>query len=98
MTLPIVVRPEARSDVTEACEWYDGKSSGLGQRFLDELDRMFQRIQSHPLLYEEAMKNVRRARLRRFPYVIYYRVLAERIEVLAVLHGRRDPRVWQRRM
>lgn len=98
MTLPIVLRPEARSDIAEACEWYDGKSRGLGQRFLDELDRLLQRVAVHPELYEIALKTVRRARLRRFPYVVYYRVVAERIEVLAVLHGRRDPKIWQRRL
>lgn len=42
-------------------------------------------------------KDVRFCRTRRFPYVVYYRVKADRVEVLAVLHGRRDPADWKRR-
>ena len=48
-------------------------------------------------MYAATFRGVRPAKLRRFPYVVYYRVLADRIEVLAVLHGSRDPRIWQGR-
>ena len=50
-----------------------------------------------PELYAVTFRGVRPAKLRRFPYVMYYRMLADRIEVLAVLHGSRNPRVWQSR-
>lgn len=40
---------------------------------------------------------IRRVRLRRFPYAIYYRILSDEIVVLAVMHGRRQPRRWQSR-
>jgi len=35
---------------------------------------------------------------RRFPYGIYYRVYADRVEVIAVQHSRRDPADWQSRV
>jgi plasmid stabilization system protein ParE len=35
--------------------------------------------------------------VRRFPYSVFYRVEADRIVVLAVFHGRRNPRIWQAR-
>ena len=50
-----------------------------------------------PEMYALAVHNVRRGKLRRFPYLIYYRILLDRIEVIAVLHGSRHPRVWQDR-
>ena len=58
---------------------------------------MFDRIEQNPELYAAAFRSVRRAKLQRFPYVVYYRILADRIEVIAVLHGGRDPRVWRSR-
>jgi plasmid stabilization system protein ParE len=39
----------------------------------------------------------RRALLRRFPYAIYFRLLDEEIVILGVVHGRRHPRIWERR-
>ena len=35
--------------------------------------------------------------VRQFPFVVYYRVRDDRIEVLAVMHGGRDPSAWQAR-
>jgi plasmid stabilization system protein ParE len=36
--------------------------------------------------------------VKRFPYVVYYRVHPDRIEVIAVLHGSRHPRTWRGRI
>jgi hypothetical protein len=41
---------------------------------------------------------VRRAQLRRFPFLLLFRVLGrEVIEILAVAHMRRRPNYWKRR-
>lgn len=80
----------------EARDWYNRQRAGLGEQFVDAVEDLFEQIRADPELYAKAIKSVRRAKLRRFPYVVY-RVLDDRTEVLAVLHGSRDPRVWQRR-
>ncbi|WP_417738002.1 type II toxin-antitoxin system RelE/ParE family toxin [Rosistilla oblonga] len=36
--------------------------------------------------------------MKRFPYVIVYRVATDRIEILAVAHGRRKPGFWKERL
>jgi plasmid stabilization system protein ParE len=97
MSLPVVVRPEAQQDLTDAEAWYERQRSGLGQDFLAEVSVQFDDIAAQPQLYAVAWKNVRACRLRRFPYVVYYRAWDDRVEVLAVLHGSRDPAVWQSR-
>lgn len=97
MSLPIILRPEAQDDVLETRDWYDGQQPGFGDAFNDALKEFIERIRATPETYSLALKNVRRGKLRRFPYVVYYRILDDRVEVIAVLHGRRDPRVWQSR-
>lgn len=51
-----------------------------------------------PEIYSTVWRNVRAARLRQFTYVVLYRLRPDRIEVLAVTHGRRDPSSWQGRV
>lgn len=97
MSLPIVLRPEAQTDLLEARDWYEQQGPGLGDGFAEAVDEMFARIEEMPELYAVMLRDVRRGKLRRFPYVVYYRVLTDRIEVIAVLHGSRDPKVWQDR-
>lgn len=95
--LPLVFRPEAVADLIEARDWYTRQRVGLGDQFVSAVEELLERVRAAPECHAQALKNVRRAKVHRFPYVVYYRILDDRTEVLAVLHGSRDPRVWQRR-
>lgn len=95
MSLPIRLRPEAEDDLLSARDWYDQQRRGLGAEFSETVEERFAEIAERPKLYATVLRDVRRAKLRRFPYVVYYRVLADHVEVIAVLHGRRDPDVWR---
>jgi toxin ParE1/3/4 len=95
--LPLVVRPEAQADLIEARDWYTRQRAELGEEFVNAVEGLLEQVRATPESYAPALKNVRRAKVRRFPCVVYYRILDDRTEVLAVLHGSRDTRVWKRR-
>ncbi|HMJ26588.1 MAG TPA: type II toxin-antitoxin system RelE/ParE family toxin [Pyrinomonadaceae bacterium] len=97
MTLAAVFRPEAQTDLLQTRDWYEAQQLGLGQAFSVAVDEAVIRIVAMPQMYAVVFRNVHRGKLRTFPYLIYYRVLSDRIEVIAVLHGSRDPRLWQER-
>jgi plasmid stabilization system protein ParE len=59
---------------------------------LRAVDACLARIARQPEAYALQHKRVRRARLRRFPYGVYYTIREDGIDVLAVYHGRRRPR------
>ena len=48
-------------------------------------------------LYATVWKDIRFYRVKQFPFLVYYRVRAGAVEVLAVLHGSREPLIWQSR-
>ena len=98
MSHTVVFRPKAKTDLIEAHDWYQRQQFGLGETFADAVDETISRIQSMPKMYAVVFRNVRRAKVRTFPYLIYYWLLQERIEVLALLHGSRDPKRWQERV
>ena len=97
MTPRLFVRDEAAADIEAAAEWYEERRSGLGGEFLRAVRAALAGVARQPLRFPAARGEVRRARVRRFPYVIFFVPALERVVVLAVLHGRRDPRVWQER-
>jgi plasmid stabilization system protein ParE len=94
---PLVVRPEAQADLLHARDWYARQRAGLGEQFLLAVDEILEQVGATPEIFAQVLKHVRRAKVRRFPYIVYYPILDDRTEVLAVLHGSRDPRVWQQR-
>jgi plasmid stabilization system protein ParE len=97
MTRQIVFRRAAQAEFEDAAAWYDKARSGLGDEFIFEIEQSLIRAAASPERYAITFGDVRRAVTRRFPYAIYFRVRANRLIVIAVFHGRRDPAVWQRR-
>jgi len=98
VTLRVIVRPEAETDLDEANAWYEEQLPGLGRNFTDEIDRTIEAIRSYPESFALVHRNVRRALTRRFPYAVFYVLEAERIVVLAVFHQARDPKRWRARV
>ena len=66
--------------------------------FEEEIDKAFSLISERPELYQTVASTVRRASVRKFPFPVFYRILPEWIEVIAVVHQSRDPRTWRRRV
>jgi plasmid stabilization system protein ParE len=96
MSLPVVLSPEAAEEFDAAADWYEQRA-GLGIDFVGRVQDALERIGQMPELHAVIYRDARRARVRRFPYNIYYRIRANRVEVIAILHGHRDPSVWKSR-
>jgi plasmid stabilization system protein ParE len=97
MSMPIVLRPEVEQDLRSARDWYDVRRDGLGDEFSMQVSQMFDTIGKMPEMFAVAWKDIRKCRLARFPYNVYYRTLADRVEVLAVIHASRHPSSWKAR-
>lgn len=94
----VVLQSEAKTELGKARRWYDKQRPGLGQELLDEvlaaLDRI-ERDNSVGLRYENS--RYRFLCLHRFPYVVYYECLPDRVRIVAIAHERRRPGYWRRR-
>jgi len=97
MKRAVTIRPEAEAEIEEAYRWYEERSEGLGNDFLLCVEEMIAKIQRTPKMYPLVHKEIHRALIRRFPYGIFYLVDGDKIVVLAVFHGRRDPKQWKSR-
>jgi plasmid stabilization system protein ParE len=51
-----------------------------------------------PEMYGLVWQDVRAARLRKFRHMVYCVAFADRVEVLAVMHGSRDASAWKSRV
>ncbi len=98
MSLPVILRPAADADIQATYDELEQLQAGLGGRFVARVLEALQRIESMPELYGPIWQDVRAVRLRIFRHVVYYVVFADRVEVLAVIHGSRDATAWQSRI
>jgi len=91
------LKSPAKSDYLQALKWYEDREPGLGQEFDAELLALFERIKQNPELFQMETEIVRKARMPRFKYRIYFRVEGEEIGVLAIWHPSRNPDTLRRR-
>jgi toxin ParE1/3/4 len=98
MSLPVVLLPNAEADVVEIFEYLESIRPELGKRFLTRLREMLEKIEWMPEMFGFVWQDVRAVKLRKYQYVIYYVVLPDRVEILAVLHGSRDESTWKSRV
>lgn len=97
MTQQVFFIPAARAEIIDAQDWYEREAKGLGARFRLEIDSQVQRISTNPLQFPVMLRDLRRARLRRFPYSLFFRILDDTIYVIACFHASRAPHIWQGR-
>lgn len=79
-------------DVAAARNHYRAIDEDLGRRFLDQFDGVMDRLAMFPngAPPVDGFPDVRRARMRQFPYGVFYRNDQGDILVIRVLHTRGD--------
>jgi plasmid stabilization system protein ParE len=97
VSLPVVLREEAKAEFDEAFDYYEARQPGLGVDFVSRVEAVFTRIGGNPVMHAIVFADIRKAVVTRFPYSVYYRAHADRVEVLAVFNSYRDPSIWQGR-
>jgi toxin ParE1/3/4 len=96
--MQLELAPEAAAEIDEATDWYIDQDVELGIRFALEVERMIEAILDNPRAWTMIEPGVRRTLLREFPYAVVYRVVDDRVQVIAVMHQHRDPGYWRRRL
>lgn len=79
--------------VREGYVWYEEQRTGLGEEFLQELEKVLIKIKVHPEYFGKIRKSFRQAALKRFPYVVVFEEIKSEIVVFAVFHTRRNPKL-----
>jgi plasmid stabilization system protein ParE len=98
MSLPVRLLPEAKAEFDAAADWYEQQRKGLGVDFISRVRAVMQRIAANPRLHAIVYKDVRKAVVSRFPFLVLYREAAAEVIVVAVFHTSRNPSIWQARV
>ena len=91
MKYNLILKPRAENDLAEAIEWYESKQKGLGQKFLNQIDKYLNQIKRNPLHYPSKRLPFREAYIKKFPYIIIYEVFDLEIVVYAVFCSYQNP-------
>lgn len=97
MSLRIEYHELVDNDLEHAWTWYEDQERGLGDRFLAAIHATVVRASRWPNAGAPVLRNdddevvERKLPTSGFPYAVRYRILDDRLIVMAVLHQHRHP-------
>lgn len=94
----IKINPFAESDLKMAANWYAAQKVGLDEDFIEEIENTLHRIQQNPQHFAYIRKKIRMSIVKRFPYGIYFYVSEDVVNVFAVFHFSRNPKLLRKRI
>jgi plasmid stabilization system protein ParE len=86
----VAIRNEARWDIAEGVAFYDRQSYGAGDYFYGRIFEDIDALSTTAGIHERHFGYHRKI-ASHHPFLIYYRIVATDIEVVAVLDGRSRP-------
>lgn len=93
----IELSAEAEVDFDNSYEFYFEESPIVADAFFNQINLGFENIKQNPKSFPIAYKDVRKFVIKKFPFVIYYRITETLIQVIAIFHTSRNPKIWDDR-
>jgi toxin ParE1/3/4 len=94
----VIKEPAAGKELIDAAAFYERQRPGLGDRFIDEVERVIALLTEHPELGAGVLRDIRFIVLDRFPFRLVYAVEDSAIRIIAVAHQKRRPNYWRGRV
>ena len=85
-------------DLVSISDYYDSISAKTGNQFRETLDGWLDLIVDSPEAFARIHDTVRAVRIRTFPYVILYEILADCVFFIGIVHGASDRENWFHRI
>ena len=89
--------PAARLEYANAFQWYAHQNPAAAERFATEVEAAIEAIRRNPDRYPRWDDDYRFYMLRKFPYFIAYRIVADLTVIVAIRHASQDQDAWKGR-
>lgn len=93
----IELSSEAEDDFEKSYEFYATENEKTADNYYKEVDNSLKKIANSPQLYPKVHRNVRKYVIKKFPFIIYYKVTNLVIRIIAIFHASRNPEIWKNR-
>lgn len=88
--LRLVWRADARADLRQIVAYIADRNPGAVERLRDAIEHAAERLPAHPYMHRPGRAPGTREAVVHPNYILIYRVVTDRVVVLAVVHARRQ--------
>lgn len=89
--------PEALAELEAQAVFYEERSPGLGERFVEQVEAAARLAAAMPSIGSPYQHGTRRVFPKDFPYAVVYRLVDGQMVVIAVAPFKRKPAYWRQR-
>ena len=86
--------PEAVDDLEYTTTYYEERQPGLGRRFVEIYEETISHIRNNPTTWKQDESGRYFIGLRRFPFIVIYRIYDSNIYIIAVASTSKKPGYW----
>ncbi|OHD13661.1 MAG: hypothetical protein A2086_01075 [Spirochaetes bacterium GWD1_27_9] len=99
MKYEILLSDESEIDVIESYSYFCSIDVKLGEKFIFEIDKALDFISENHSIFSPIYQNIRRYLVKKFPFIIYYKVdyVCLEVKIIGILHASRNPEKWKKR-
>lgn len=94
----LLIEEEAELELAGSVAFYEERKSGLGLDFEAAAQRALKTIASAPGRWPVGKHGTRRYIMERFPFVIHYLEMPDKLWIVAFAHTSRKPNYWKQRV
>lgn len=87
----IRISPLAEIDLQESIQFYNEQKEGLGDEFAIMFNANFDRIIKNPNQFPIEYRNIKKALMERFPFIVFFVIDESTCYVLGIFHSSRNP-------
>ena len=96
--LPLRFHPEVADEIREAKSWYGERSEAAKDQLVLALRRAFQQLSKSASAGISYIHGTKRLGLKKFPYILVYRIKGGATDIVALAHTKRRPGYWRHRL
>ena len=87
----ILIEDDAKFDIAEGYDWYSKISEKISASFLFQIKKTLDFLEENPFLFQLVYKDFRQVPIRKFPFVILYKIDAESVKIFRVFPTKMNP-------
>ena len=87
----ISIEEDAKFDIAEGYDWYSKISQKVSDSFLFQIKQTLDYLEENPFLFQQVYKDYRQVPVKKFPFVIIYKVANESVKVYRIFPTNMNP-------
>lgn len=88
----VIIEDDAKIDIADSYDWYSRISDTISNNFLNEIKKCIGYLEINPLQFRLAYKDFRQVPLKKYPFVILYKLDNTTVKIYRVFPTRKNPK------